>query len=737
ATTLGEQQWAARAKGELGIIAFLEGNSTRAVSLIGQALLSLVGTGDPAGAARLLTFLGNGYIEVRRFAEARWFFSRATSLMTNTPAAGFPYGAKVGTAVALAGEGLKDESINELESVLSKARIEKDFGQESNALCNMGEIAMKSGDLERARTYLLEAGQISKSIQLYRVQAEVMIELGNVYRSLGDLSSAEAQLNAGLEVSRKLGDRYFLPRDLTAAAELRVAQGRMRSANRLFGEAENVVGELVAHQHTNIGKTALAGAMSEPYLQHFHILQQQGNMSGAFALLERVRGTSTISVETSVEASAKSPVRARLEASIAELQRSLLQTNDQKARSELQDKLLQNERTLAFEDNERLEGTSSPTTAVSLPSTQKILRKDELLLEYVLDDPNAFCIVVTSESARVIQLRAGTREIQDLTRSYLRDLRANKSNPELATELYAILLKEIVERSYKPRLVIIADGALNFLPFEALQGPDGEFLVSSAIVSYSSSATSLATLRSQPTHSARKPLLAIGDVDYASQRIPRPTTTRSAWIPVSVLRGLAELSGSFLQNLPESRQEVLSIARVAGPNSRLLLGKEATESAFKAQALSDYSVIHLAVHAISDSRYPDRSALVLAEDKPPEDGLLQIREIVRLRLQADLVTLSACETGIGMDQGEAGVISLQRAFLLGGAKAVVASLWNVEDRSTSVLMEAFYRHLAEREDKATALAHAKRELMNTNSTASPYYWAGFVVVGEASSPAFP
>ncbi|HEY6252328.1 MAG TPA: hypothetical protein VI685_20425 [Candidatus Angelobacter sp.] len=241
AATLGEQQWAARAKGELGIIAFLEGNPTRAVSLIGQALLSLVGSGDTAGAARLLTLLGNGYDEVRRFAEARWFFARAISMMKNTPAAGFPFNAEVGDAFALAGEGHQDESINLLTNVLSEARLEKEYGQQANALGAMGEIFLRSGDFERARGYLLEAGRISEHIQLYRIQSEVMVELGNAYRSLGDLRSAAAYINEGLEVSRKLGDRYSLPRDLTAAAELKAAQRKFQEANRLFSEAEDVI----------------------------------------------------------------------------------------------------------------------------------------------------------------------------------------------------------------------------------------------------------------------------------------------------------------------------------------------------------------------------------------------------------------------------------------------------------------------------------------------------------------
>ena len=735
ATTLGEKQWAARANGELGIIAFLDGNPTRAVSLIGQALLSLVGSGDTAGAARLLTMLGDGYVEVRRFAEARWFFARAISMMTSTPSAGFPFNAEVGDATALAGEGHKDESLKMLTSVLSEARREKEYEHQASALLTMGEILLKSGDLESAKSYFLEAAQLSERIELYRLEAESMIELANAYRSSGDLKSAEADIRLGLKASREQGDRYFLPRDLTAAAELRAAQGKFDEANRLFNEAENIIGDFVAHQHTDIGKTALAGAMSETYVQHFHVLQQQGNTSGAFELLERVRGSLTRSVVASSGNFDNSPVRAHLEANIARLQVALLRTDDADARSRFQDELLQNERTLAFEDNELLPNPASLAPYVSLASLQKALRRDELLLDFVLSDPNAFCIAVTAGSARIVQLPAGSKEIQSLAGSYLRNLKAKRPDKALATQLYAILLKRPIAGFHESRVIIIPDGPLNFLPFEALQAEDGKFLVSSALVSYAPSATALWSVRTRArrTSSADRTLLAIGDVDYADRHIAQGTNIKAAWIPASVLRDLAELSDRQLQNLPESREEVVSIARIAGPRATVLLGREATETAFKAQPLSRFRIIHLAVHAIADSRYPDRSALVLAPDQPPEDGLLQVREISRLNLNADLVTLSACETGIGMSEGEAGVISLERAFLVGGAKAVIASLWNVEDRSTSALMEAFYGYLAKGEDKATALALAKRELLEKPSTSSPYFWAAFIMAGDASS----
>jgi CHAT domain-containing protein len=151
--------------------------------------------------------------------------------------------------------------------------------------------------------------------------------------------------------------------------------------------------------------------------------------------------------------------------------------------------------------------------------------------------------------------------------------------------------------------------------------------------------------------------------------------------------------------------------------------------------LADRRVIHLATHAVADPQCRDRAALVLRiAPNTSDDGLLQVREIMRLPLKAELVTLSACDTNVGTSEGEVGMVSLEQAFLIAGARAVVASLWNVEDRSTTALMKAFYTHLAQHEDKALALAHAKRDILEQYGDASPYYWAPFVMVGEGTQP---
>jgi CHAT domain-containing protein len=361
------------------------------------------------------------------------------------------------------------------------------------------------------------------------------------------------------------------------------------------------------------------------------------------------------------------------------------------------------------------------------------LADDEVLLEYVLGEPNTFCVVISRRSSQIFTLSAGSDRIKTLTESYLSELKSRKSSDQLSEQLYAILLEPVLRSFHQSRLIVSPDGILYSLPFEALRDGNG-FVVRSKIVSYTPSATVLWRLRTAPLVESRRSLLAIGAVDYKMVR-GLPKSIEPGSVAAVIVRGLAELSGSRLDDLPASRDEVLTIAKIAGPNTELLLGKNATESAFKNLALSDFRVIHFAAHAAADPQYPDRAALVLGiGSNTSDDGLLQVREIMHLPLKAELVTLSACDTNVGAAEGEAGMVSLEQGFLIAGARAVVASLWNVEDRSTTVLMKAFYTHLAQREDKALALMHAKRDILEQYGDVSPYYWASFVMVGEGNKP---
>ena len=164
------------------------------------------------------------------------------------------------------------------------------------------------------------------------------------------------------------------------------------------------------------------------------------------------------------------------------------------------------------------------------------------------------------------------------------------------------------------------------------------------------------------------------------------------------------------------------------------MGSQATETNFKRLPLDQYNVIHLALHGYADPEFPDRSALIFApEAAGTDDGLLQVREIRKLRLSASLVTLSACNTGIG-PVGEEGVANIVNAFIEAGGQSVVSTLWELEDHATAQLMATFYEHLSKREEKAEALRQAQLEMVS--SGAPPYYWAAFELAGEPSGSLF-
>jgi CHAT domain-containing protein len=358
-----------------------------------------------------------------------------------------------------------------------------------------------------------------------------------------------------------------------------------------------------------------------------------------------------------------------------------------------------------------------------------------MVLEYVLDEPSSFCLRVTRTSAAVTVLPGGRERIDDLVERYVAEVKSKQSSAETGESLYSLLVQRISGLESKSRLIIVPDGKLHLLPFASLTDLQGRYFLESHIVTNSPSATVLYLIKHSLT--AKPPtqaFLGVGDVQYVQDRTTPPkedSGSDSASTAASV--DPFDLVGSRLGDLPSTRHEVIAASQVFGEN-RLLLGPDATEAAFKAQPLADFEIIHIAAHGIASAKFPDRAALVLGRDpRSDEDGLLQVREITDLSLNADLVTLSACNTGVGRLEGEEGITNLVRAFLFSGARSVVASLWTAEDPSTRTLMQRFYRHIADGEDKGSALRRAQMDLIaEFGDQALPFYWVGFIMVGDGS-----
>ena len=203
------------------------------------------------------------------------------------------------------------------------------------------------------------------------------------------------------------------------------------------------------------------------------------------------------------------------------------------------------------------------------------------------------------------------------------------------------------------------------------------------------------------------------------------------------LRNLYAERGFDFTNLPNTREEVNAISELYPKAERqVYLGAQAREEALKAEQLNQYRYIHFATHGLINEKIPSRSGIVLSLiPDSKEDGFVQMREIMRLKLNADMVTLSACSSGLGKLVDGEGMIGLTRAFMYAGADSVVVSLWNVSDSATAELMSAFYRNLKNGLPKDEAMRQAKLKLLHGPQSVwkHPYFWAPFVLAGERSS----
>ena len=304
-----------------------------------------------------------------------------------------------------------------------------------------------------------------------------------------------------------------------------------------------------------------------------------------------------------------------------------------------------------------------------------------------------------------------------------------------ARQLYDLLIAPAAPGiAASERVLIVPDGPLHTLPFAALvrpaKGSGGrpwQYFVEWKPLHTALSATFYAELRKGPVVSSGAPtLVAFGDPQYPGG----PEGTGSAR-PSDVQAMLRR--GYVLTPLPSTRAEVAAIARGFGERATVYLGAEATEARAKSIATTRY--LHFATHGLLDARSPLDSALALtvpAERRQGEEnGLLQAWEIFeQLRINADLVTLSACETALGDDVAGEGLIGLTRAFHYAGARTVLATLWRVADESTSTLMNRFYTHLRAGASKDGALRRAQLEAIARPASAVPFHWAAFTLSGD-------
>lgn len=704
---------ATRAEGEQGIAAFILGDTDTAKKLVLRAWMLSKVENDPAATVRYASVFGAGLVQLHRYKEALTPLDEAIKLAASRSDLAYPTIAVYAKIEALAGIHRYDEAYKLANDSLARLQGTHYDGQKSQVYIDRGSVNRDRGDWNAAIDDYRHAVELSSNIDDYRGVTDAGGLLAQAYEHTVDLPNALVAINKAIEANKKIPDElYLVPRNLAIEAQITAKLGDTGTSDVLYQKSITLVEGMIQHAPTTNIQRYLLAEMSNVYSGYFAALCSQKRYDDALQTLERVRGR----IETeALEHHANQPVHPPTpqEQELTRLNLALINTEDPSERAQI---------TAAIYNTEL---SISPSTLaqltiehpVRLRSLQESLPISALLIEYVLAEPNSYALAVTQKSVTSYQLPSKTDIESDADR-YRTEIRGRKTDIPLAQKLFADLVEPVKQYQDKHDLIIVPDGSLHLLPFAALADHDS-YLLKSHTVDVAPSSTVYVLLDKRVNPEAALSLPFVGVAAWT-----QPADTRN-----SIVRAVSGPERSELAPLPDSKLEVETIARDLPQPSTILLGADATESHFKHLALNRTEVIHLALHGYVDLDYPDRSALIFAPDPTgAEDGLLQVREVRRLHLNAKLVTLSACNTGVGR-VGQAGVANLVNAFIEAGADSVVSTLWDLEDHSTKYLMSLFYAQLARHTRKVDALRTAQLDFLNRGLP--PYFWAGVQIVGDA------
>jgi CHAT domain-containing protein len=709
AQALGNTKWQYRALGQLGFADFFDGDLAAAQRNVAQALIGAIKSNDIGGQIFYLSATASGLVVQGMNDQATEYANRAIAIADANPDAGYPIIAHQARLAAMVQGGKVAAAKAELKTLLNRPEAQASHDQLSELNSMAAQIARAEGDIPGAIAYLNEAVRHSEVVGDTHALPDFQSALSDLYRLAGNLSEAEVLARRAAESAQAGGYIPQIPKFLNILAQIQVSRKEYIEADQTYDRAATIQDLMIGNANNTLGKTALIKGVGDLYEKHFSLIAEHGDdPAKAFSVVEQARGR--VMTDLLISGNKTSPESLAAEKNLARLRLQLIDAHSEKDVERLRDEIFLAEQFRSVTPEVGILKVRMHQ-AVTAQQLQGNLSNSEALLEYVVDDPDSYCLVITRTSMRISKL-IGKHELSSLVVRYLSKLKSKERADDEGRHLYDVLLGSLPGLEAAKQLIIIRDGQLHLVPFDALVEPAGRYVVESRTVVYAPSATSFFLLRTASKRESRaQGLLAVGGIPYRQ-------------------------SGTKLGDLPGSRDEALdAAAALPNPSNTLLLGKEATETTFKKSL--DHRIIHLAVHAIANEASPDRAALVLLSDSiHGEDGSVYPSEIVQFPLDADLVVLSACETAVGPIEGEEGISTLARAFLLAGSRTVISTLWTIDDDSTLYLMKGFYAELARKKSAPEALRTAKRSMLRKFGPvkAVPYYWAGFTLEGVAPPP---
>jgi CHAT domain-containing protein len=776
-----------------------------------------------------LNNMGSVYDAAGDAEKALDYYNRSLSFSQSLPEGG----SARDSAIALTNIGgvyasLGDAStaLGYLARALPNWREADDKWGEARVLHRMGVVYVSEGQFEDALRSYEQALVIWRETGDRFNEAKTIDAIGVAHQRLGDNAKASASFTEALAVRRAIGDRQGAASSLYHLAQVERDRGNLIESRaeieRALDQAESVRGS-TSNDGLRSSYLAETRGYYELYIDVLMELHRRNLSNGqahenldaeALGVSERSRARSLIDLLTEARVDIREGVDPKLVARERDIgQRLNAKANYQYrliAHGQAADAAAAGNDILALSADldqvrARIRTASPHYAALTQPRAlslkqiqQEILDPDTLLLEYALGDERSYLWAVTKTSLDAFEL-PGRATLEGATRRFYELLTARNQHlpetpeqrlqrisqadaeyPEAARSLGQMLLGPVASLLGDKRLLIVGDGALQYVPFQALQSPSGSATSATAISTDSyrplmadheivtlPSASTLAVLRQEKrSRPVRRKLVAVlADPVFtpddprvrSAERGRRFIKTHSNNEPPAALAQDSSLGASALAagemerslrdagisadvlgvpRLPLAREEAEGILSLAPAHERLgALDFDASRATAKDSKLAQYKIVHFATHGVLDSAHPELSGIMLSmvnRHGQPQDGFLRLHEIYNLKLPADLVVLSACQTGLGKEIRGEGLVGLTRGFMYAGAKRVVASLWKIDDRATAELMKRFYNAMLGNAalPPSKALRHAEIEMWKTANWNHPYYWAAFVLQGE-------
>lgn len=767
----------------LGHLHYKLGDTQRALNLYDQSIQLLEPLEDRI--AMSYNFDGQGFI-YSSLGDTSRALQKYTKKLELLREADYRYG-QIGTLWKIGEIHIANEdypkALDYLNKSLTLSRSMGDPRMQSVPAALIGQVHERQNKPALALQAYKQALTLNREGKDPREEAYTLNSIGRVQETLGLKAEAFENYAQALTLNRATGDRFGESGTLYRIAKIEQATGRLKDAKLHSEQSIALVESLRAGVASHDLRSSYVATVHQQYelyidiLMSLHAVDRSAGFDRA-ALEASEAGRARTLLETLAETRAQ--IRKGVDPKLLERERALQLQLESLTRRQVSSQNSQAQKTELEEEIERVTAqfrdvqgqirARSPHYAalvqpvpLKVEQIQQMLDPGTLLLEYSLGEKRSFLWALTRDSIASYELPSQAT-IEKIAQRLYSAFIALGSTAQLASydtnarNLSSILFGQITNRSEAKRLVIVADGVLQYIPFGALPEPldteknaPAQNLISRYEIAGLPSASVLAVQRTQLAARTPAPkavaVLADPVFDNLDTRVldqrqlsrrSRSKSSQSSPPFLGVSRSLREFGLTADGRIPRLVFSLTEADAVyaASPQTDSLKATafKASRATAMSPELSQYKIIHIATHGWVNSKHPELSAILLSmvdETGAPVDGILQLHEIYNLKLPAELVVLSACETGIGKQIRGEGLIALTRGFMYAGAARVVASLWKVDDSATAALMARFYKEMfTYGKSPAAALQAAQIHISEQKRWRDPYYWAGFVLQGE-------